>query len=91
MGDVIIKLRVMPTGPEVDLVKIREVCEQKIKAFGGMVHKVTEEPVAFGLKSIVFVFLLDEKSANTDKMEAELKQVPDVQSTEIVDVRKAFG
>ncbi len=91
MGDVIIKLRVMPTGPEVDLVKIREACEQKIKAIGGMVHKVTEEPVAFGLKSIVFVFLLDEKSANTDKMEEELRQVPDVQSTEIVDVRKAFG
>jgi elongation factor 1-beta len=91
MADVIIKLRIMPTGPEVDLVKIREACEQKIKAVGGMVHKVTEEPVAFGLKSIVFVFLLDEKSANTDKMEAELKQVPDVQSTEIIDVRRAFG
>ncbi|MEM4247925.1 MAG: elongation factor 1-beta [Candidatus Nanoarchaeia archaeon] len=91
MGDVVIKLKVMPIGPEADLSKIKEACEQKIKAAGGIVHKTSEEPVAFGLKSIVFVFLLDEKSANTDKLEAELRQIPDVQSTEIVDVRKAFG
>lgn len=92
MADVIIKLRVMPDGVDVNLNKLIEECKAKIAEFGIKVfHSVKEEPVAFGLKALDFIFLIDEKNSNTDILEAKIKEIKGVQSTQILDVRRAVG
>lgn len=92
MADVIVKLKIMPDNPSVDLIKIQKSAEAEIKNFGSKhIHSVTQEPIAFGLKAVVIVFLLDEKISNLDALEAKIKAIKDVNSVEVVDVRRAFG
>ena len=81
----------MPTGPDVDMDKLSEACKEKITEAGGMVHKTEQEEVAFGLKALIFTFLGDEKKINVDRIEASLKELQDVSSVDIIDVRRAFG
>jgi translation elongation factor aEF-1 beta len=92
MADVIIKLKVMPAGLEVDLNVLQKACETKIRKFGAkVIHSVNQEHVAFGLKALVFVFLLDEANSNIDILEANIKELKDAQSVQVIDVRRAIG
>ena len=91
MADVIVKLKVMPTGTEVDLDKLAKSCEEIIKAAGGSVHKKEQEPVAFGLKALTFLFIGDEKEMKIDPIEEKIKNLPEVSTVDIIDVRRAFG
>jgi|YelNatPaOPRAMG01_1025707.scaffolds.fasta_scaffold11116_3 elongation factor 1-beta len=92
MADVIVKLKVMPTSPELDLSKLQAEIEQKIKKFGAKhMHSVTKEPVAFGLNALIFTFLIDEAKSNLDLLENDIKSLSEIQSVEIIDVRRAIG
>ena len=82
----------MPVDPSVDLQAIQSACEIEIKTFGAKVlHSVNQEPVAFGLKALVFTFLLDEKISNLEQLEVKIKAIPNVNSAEVIDVRRAIG
>lgn len=91
MADVIVTLRIMPEGVEVDLNNIKDEAIKKINEFGGDVGKIEEVPVAFGLKSLNLFFIMDEKKGSTEKLEREISGIEGVQSVEIVDVRRAIG
>lgn len=81
----------MPESPEIDLAKIEESANEKIKSFGGEVGKVEQVPVAFGLKSLNIIFVMDEKKGSTDKLEDDISDIKGVQSVEVIDVRRAIG
>lgn len=91
MAKVIIKIKIMPESPDANLEEIKKGCREKMEGAGGYVHSVVEEPVAFGLKAIIFIFMIDEKDANMDRAEASLKSVPGVSSVDVLDVRRAVG
>jgi len=91
MADVIVKLKIMPKGPDVNLDELAKAAKEKIEAAGGMVHKTEQEEVAFGLKALIFVFLGDEKKINIDRIEASLKELDEVSTIDVIDVRRAFG
>ena len=91
MAEVIITLKIMPNSPETDLAKIEESAKEKILAFGGEVGKVEQEPVAFGLKSLNIIFVMDEQKGSTDKLEEDIADIEGVQSVEVTDVRRAIG
>jgi elongation factor 1-beta len=92
MADVIVKLRVMPESPDIDLQKLHKEIDVIIKGFGSRGnHNVTQEPVAFGLKALVFVFMIDEKKSNMEELETKVKAIPGINSAEVVDVRRATG
>lgn len=92
MAVVIIKLRVMPESPEVDLKILTEQVKVQLTEFGMKAfHSAKEEPVAFGLKAVDFIFIIDEKNSNTDVLEEKVKSLKGVQSTQILDVRRAVG
>ncbi|MEM2956201.1 MAG: elongation factor 1-beta [Candidatus Pacearchaeota archaeon] len=86
----IITLKIMPSSPKVDLRKLQINIEKKIKEVGGILHKVSEEPIAFGLKALIFVIGWREE-ANLDIVETELSRIKDISSIEIIDVRRAIG
>jgi elongation factor 1-beta len=79
MAVVIIKLRVMPESPEIDLKALAEQVKTQLTEFGMKAfHSVKEEPVAFGLKALDFIFIIDEKNSNTDILEENRKIMRDI-------------
>jgi len=65
MADVVVTLKVMPKGVDVDLNALAEKVKEKVSAFGGEVGKVEEKPVAFGLKSLIILLCLKEKEVQS--------------------------
>lgn len=91
MTNVIITIKLMPESPDVDFAKIREQAESKITAFDAKVGKVEEEPLAFGLKSLNIIFVMDEAKGSTDSLEEDLATIEGVTTVEVTDVRRAIG
>ncbi len=82
----------MPVSPDVDLEAIEKTAVEKIIEFAGdFDRKVTVEPVAFGLKSISIIFIMDESQGSPDQVADMINEIEDVNSAEIVDVRRAVG
>jgi translation elongation factor aEF-1 beta len=57
-----ITVKVMPESPEVDLGALKTKGEEVIRETYGEVKeiRVTEVPIAFGLKALEFIFIVDE-------------------------------
>jgi translation elongation factor aEF-1 beta len=53
--------------------------------------KVSVEPVAFGLKSLNIIFVMDESLGSPDPLAESISEFEDVASAEITDVRRALG
>ena len=91
MARVIITMRIMPSSPEIDLTKIEKEVFKEIEKFGGQIGKVTQEPIAFGLKSLNISFFSDEAKSNLDPLEEAIKKIKDVESVDVIEVRRALG
>jgi len=91
MAQLIVSLRIMPEGVEINLDHVAEQIKEKVAEFGGEVGKVTTVPVAFGIKSLEIVFVMEESTGSTDKLEEIITALPGVESVEVFDVRRALG
>jgi elongation factor 1-beta len=91
MADVVITMKIMPESPDVDLNGIKEKADHLIKEFGGELGKSEEQPVAFGLKSLILYFVMNEELGSTEELEEKVSGVEGVQSVEVTDVRRAVG
>lgn len=81
------KYKLMPTGPEADLTKIEQAARKIVENFGGKNKPYEIQPIAFGLKAvIVFFFYPDDK--DTEHLEEEFTKIPEVQSAQLIDMRK---
>ena len=91
MGTVGIKIKLMPTSPEVDLEEIKTKAKELIEDKEGKNISFEEEPVAFGLKAVIITFAIDEDSGDSDGIESGLGEIENVNSSKIIDMRRAFG
>ena len=91
MATVVVTIKIMPESPDSDLKKIEEEAKEMIKKFGGDVGKVEIEPVAFGLKAVKLIFIMDESKGGTEDLENEISGLDQVNSVETIDVRRAIG
>ena len=91
MALVVVTLRVMPKSAESDLKKIEEEAEKLIKEFGGEPGKTEIKPIAFGLKALEIFFVMPEEKGSTEDLEKKIAALDDVNSAEVVDVRRAVG
>jgi len=92
MAYAIVTLKIMPQSPSVDLEKIAEEAEKKIIAYAGDGDRKKEiEPIAFGLKALKLIFVMDEKKGSPEPLENEISKIKGVQSVEVIDVRRAIG
>jgi translation elongation factor aEF-1 beta len=80
----------MPSSPESDLENIEETAKSIIEDMGGKNCTFEEEPIAFGLKAIIALFAWPEEK-ELENLESELKEVEDVNSIQMIDIRRAFG
>ncbi len=82
----------MPESPETDLAAVEIEAKKKIVDFVGETEfKVEIVPIAFGLKSLTIMFIMDEKKGATDPLEEVIVKLDGVNSVEVTDVRRTIG
>ncbi len=80
-------VKVMPTGTDVDYKSIQKGIEDIVKKYG-KVHSIEIKPLAFGLKSIEAVFLLNDGQGGIEEIEAAVSKLKGVGSIETLDVNR---
>ncbi len=92
MTDVVVTMKLMGESPQADMKKIEHEAVKKIKNFTGFDnHKAEVQEVAFGLRALQIMFVMDEAKGNLDPLEEDLSTIPEVNSVETTDVRRAVG
>ena len=85
MGEVGLQYRILPEGLDIDLKKLKDDIGKALPH--GAVLKASEErPVAFGLKALHVLIVLDDKKGGTEQVEAAIARIAGVQSIEIVEM-----
>lgn len=92
MANVVITLRIMPQNPDIDLSKIEVEAKKEIVEFcNSQEFKTQIQPVAFGLKALNILFVMDESKGSTEELENRISRIEGVESVEVTDVRRAVG
>jgi len=92
MADAIITLKIMPESPDIDLAELEKKSVEVIKEITGETQYKSElEPIAFGLKAIKIIFVMDEQLGSPDKISEKIADFEEVASCEVTDVRRAIG
>ena len=92
MARVVVTFRIMPQSPNVDLSNIENQAKKEIVEFcNSDEFKTKIEPIAFGLKALNIIFVMDESKGSTEELENKISQLEGVESVEVTDVRRAIG
>jgi len=82
-----VKIKIMPLSPDANLNEIEEKAKEIIENNGGFNKEYIKEPIAFGLNAIIAFFQWPEEK-ELEKVEEELGNLENVQSIQIIDMRK---
>ena len=85
MGEVGLQYRVLPEGLDVDLEKLKGDIAKALPN-GALLKASEQRPVAFGLKALHVLIVLDDKKGGAEQVEEAITRVPGVQSVEIVEM-----
>ena len=89
-GVVALKMRIRPSGLDVDLKDLGSKIEKLMFSLGSKNITIVEEPIAFGLKALVISCAWNEDKS-VDTAENGINLIPGVSSCEVTDYRRAFG
>jgi len=87
MGEVVTTIKIMPESPDVDLEKIKEDIKVSIPE-GAELHKIEEEPIAFGLVALIVMVVTEDAEGGTEKVEENLAKIEGVSNIEVTDTRR---
>jgi len=90
MGTALIKIKIMPSSPDTNLEEIKNKAHDLISENNGKNIMFNEEPVAFGIKAVITSFDLNEENP-LDIIEESLEKIENVNSAQVIDMRRAFG
>ena len=86
-----IQFKIMPKGVEINLEELKEKIKETINNFeSGVFNESKEEPIAFGLKSLIITFALSEDK-EVEEVEKSIKEIEGVSSVELIDYRRVVG
>ncbi len=92
MARVVVTLRIMPQNPGTNLSNIEAEAKKNIVRFcNSQEFKTSIEPIAFGLKALDIIFVMDEDKGSTEELEKSISQIHGAESVEVTDVRRAIG
>ncbi|MDP3765469.1 MAG: elongation factor 1-beta [Nanoarchaeota archaeon] len=92
MANVVVTFRIMPNNPSVDMSRLEAETKKEIVNFcASQEFKTQIEPIAFGLKALNIIFVMDESKGSTEELEKKISQIDGVESVEVTDVRRAIG
>lgn len=85
MGEVAAKLKIMPSGMDVDLNRLKDSLTKAVPQ-GAKLHGFAEEPIAFGLKALIVVVKVGDVEGGTEKVEEAFGKVKGVESVSVVEL-----
>ena len=85
MAQVIVTIKVMPTGIDVDLEKL----EQDIK-YAVNPDRINKEPVAFGLVALIVTTIVEDEGGQVDTLENKLRAINGVNDVEVTGVTRTL-
>ena len=85
MGEVAAKIKIMPSGMDIDLTRLKENLKKVIPQ-GARIHGFSEEPVAFGPKALIAVVKVGDIEGGTEKVEEAFGKVEGVESVSVVEL-----
>jgi len=85
MAEVIVTLRVMPTGVDVDLDALEAEIKDLIKA-----DRIKREPIAFGLVALNVIKIIPDAGGELDSIEQKLKKLDGVSEVEVTDLTRTL-
>jgi translation elongation factor aEF-1 beta len=85
-----VKIRILPTSPEVDLEGLKVTIKDLVVQLGGKNCSFEEEPIAFGLKAIIAFFAWPEE-LELENLENTIGKIEEVSSLQVIDMRRALG
>ena len=85
MGEVGMQYRILPEGLEVDLEKLKEDIAKALPKEAAL-RASEAKPLAFGLKALHILIVIDDKKGGAEQIEDAISKVPGVQSVEIVEM-----
>ena len=86
MGEAAVRMKVMPESADLDLKKLAEEIKKVIPSFARL-HAIEEMPIAFGLKALIVVTIMDDKCGRSpDEIEVAVSKVAGVESVEVEEV-----
>jgi elongation factor 1-beta len=92
MATAVVTITIMPESPDTDLEHIKTETARIVREFAGERDtKVSEVPIAFGLKAVNFIFVMSEDLGSPDQVAEKVEKIKGVNSAEISDVRRAIG
>ncbi len=89
MGSMNVKMRAMPEFPSTNLEDIKEKSRKIIEKAGGKGVGFKEEPIAFGLKALIIMFICPENQ-ELEILENKLRNIEGINSLETTDIRRAI-
>lgn len=85
MGEVGLQYRVLPEGIDIDLNVLLEEIKRELPG-GARLGASEQKPLAFGLKALHVLIVMDDKKGGAEQVEAAIASVKGVQSVEIVEM-----
>ena len=83
MGKVAITFRIMPEGVEVDLGAVESGIRSSL---GGSLRKLEVKPVAYGLKAVEAIVVVEDAGGEMERLEKALRGIPGVGGVEATEV-----
>jgi elongation factor 1-beta len=85
MAEVMVTVKIMPESPEVNM----DSLSSRIGEIeGARLNNVVREPIAFGLVALLAAYVVEDSEGTADNLENTIRDIDDVQSTEIVEVTR---
>ncbi|MHA1263774.1 MAG: elongation factor 1-beta [Candidatus Helarchaeota archaeon] len=82
MADVVVQMKVLPEGIEVDLKKLQDQIKNVLPE-NAKIYKVAEEPIAFGLKCLKVTVIIPDEEGGTEPVEKAISSIKEVQRVEV--------
>lgn len=89
MGTALITIKLMPASLETDLEDVKGKAIKLLEEKGAKRPRFEEEPVAFGLKALKVFFEISEDQ-ELDPIEQGLAEMEGVNSSQVIDMRRAL-
>lgn len=85
--NVVAKVRVMPSGVDVDIEGIKGKVEEIVGDYG-KIHSLNVKPVAFGLNCLEGAFLLSDSEGGLEEIEEKISIIEGVSDFTVLDVNR---
>lgn len=87
MGDVLVRLRVLPDDVSVSLDELSEKIAGSLPTGSSILRKV-QEPIAFGLSALILDVKIKEAEGSLDLLESSVRNVEHVSQVDVVGVSR---